>query len=165
MTTRGSAGRPSARIGRTISGTICRLSASRSIPDLLDDALKDQGLSQRAFARELGIRQQTVSKWVRGAAVPRVLMLRRIAEVLGLDARELGTAIIGERTPPSGLERIFDRLSSLDQDQLAEVEQFVLTFETLSSSDDGDPASSPALAAVGLALGAVPAQGAVEASH
>lgn len=112
--------------------------ASQTFADLLNDTLKDRGLSQRALGRELGVRQQTVSKWSRGTVVPRASMLRTIAETLGLDARELGAAIIGERTPPARLDRIIDQLTRFDRDQLAEVEQLVAAVERRSRHDDVD---------------------------
>jgi transcriptional regulator with XRE-family HTH domain len=113
------------------------LVASLTFADLLTETLRDQGLSQREFGRQLAVRQQTVSKWVRGSAVPRVLMLGRIAEVLGLDARELGMAIIGAPAPLGALDRILERLDRFAPDQLAEVERFVAELETRGSKDGG----------------------------
>lgn len=119
--------------------------APGTFAELLNQSLRDRGLSQRAFARELGVRQQTVSKWSRGTASPRVVMLRRVAEILRFDSRQLGAALIGESTP-SRIERIIDRLAVLDPCQLAEVDRFVIDLERLGQGDGGvavfaDPAA------------------------
>jgi len=69
-----------------------------TLADLIATTLATRGLSQRDLAREMGIAQQTVSKWVTGAADPRLSMIRGVAIALDLDPADLGRAIIG-RTP------------------------------------------------------------------
>jgi hypothetical protein len=46
-------------------------------------ALKREGLSQEAAARQLGVSVKTVSRWVGGETEPRLRELRRIREVFG----------------------------------------------------------------------------------
>ncbi len=52
------------------------------------------GLTQRALAEELGVRQQTVSEWETGVYRPRgasARLLGLVAERAGLDAYDAGT--------------------------------------------------------------------------
>ena len=43
--------------------------------------LSRNGLTQSAFAKELGVKRQTVDRWLRGDRVPRPEMMRQIARV------------------------------------------------------------------------------------
>jgi hypothetical protein len=47
------------------------------------DALRRQGLTMEAAARQLGVSVKTVSRWVGGTTEPRLRDLRRIRELLG----------------------------------------------------------------------------------
>jgi DNA-binding XRE family transcriptional regulator len=49
----------------------------------MSTALRRQGLTQEAAARQLGVSVKTVSRWVGGATEPRMRDLRRIQEVFG----------------------------------------------------------------------------------
>ena len=49
----------------------------------MSTALRRQGLTQEAAARQLGVSVKTVSRWVGGATDPRMRDLRRIQEVFG----------------------------------------------------------------------------------
>jgi hypothetical protein len=73
---------------------LCEAPGKDSPPALLDaddgsfaawlgDALRREGLSQEAAARQLGVSVRTVSRWVRGQTEPRLRELRRIQEVFG----------------------------------------------------------------------------------
>jgi DNA-binding XRE family transcriptional regulator len=61
--------------------------ASRNGPptfaDWMQYVLREQGLTQEAAARQLGVSVKTVSRWVGGATEPRWRDLRRIQEVFG----------------------------------------------------------------------------------
>ncbi|HEX6934423.1 MAG TPA: helix-turn-helix transcriptional regulator, partial [Streptosporangiaceae bacterium] len=46
-------------------------------------ALRREGLTQEAAARQLGVSVKTVSRWVGGSTEPRMRDLRRIQEVFG----------------------------------------------------------------------------------
>jgi hypothetical protein len=54
-----------------------------SFADWLTAALREDGLSQEAAARQLGVSVRTVNRWLRGHTEPRLRDLRRIQEVLG----------------------------------------------------------------------------------
>jgi DNA-binding XRE family transcriptional regulator len=49
----------------------------------MSSALRREGLTQQAAARQLGVSVKTVSRWVGGATEPRMRDLRRIQEVFG----------------------------------------------------------------------------------
>jgi len=51
--------------------------------DWMSSALRREGLTQEAAARQLGVSVKTVSRWVGGATEPRMRDLRRIQEVFG----------------------------------------------------------------------------------
>jgi len=50
---------------------------------------EELNLDQRGLARELGVQQQTVSKWEQAKAVPKPERIRRLAEVLRVDLSDL----------------------------------------------------------------------------
>jgi Helix-turn-helix len=54
-----------------------------SFAEWMADALRKQGLTMEAAARQLGVSVRTVSRWVGGTTEPRLRELRRIREVLG----------------------------------------------------------------------------------
>lgn len=54
------------------------------LTDAIGDAMAAAGLSQAAIARELDVSRETVSKWLRGRALPRPDKLLRLALLLGL---------------------------------------------------------------------------------
>lgn len=51
--------------------------------DWISSALRREGLTQEAAARQLGVSVKTVSRWVGGVTEPRMRDLRRIQEVFG----------------------------------------------------------------------------------
>lgn len=57
--------------------------AAGSFASWLADALRNEGLSQVAAARQLGVSVRTVSRWVRGQTEPRMRDMRRISDVFG----------------------------------------------------------------------------------
>lgn len=52
-------------------------------------ALEKQGWSQARLARELGISEKQISRYVHGKHLPGLRRLERIAELLGVPAEEL----------------------------------------------------------------------------
>ena len=54
-----------------------------SFAEWMGSALRREGLTQEAAARQLGVSVKTVSRWVGGATEPRMRDLRRIQEVFG----------------------------------------------------------------------------------
>ncbi len=57
--------------------------------DFLKLRREELNLEQTDLARELGVQQQTVSKWERARAVPKPERIRRLAEVLRVDVADL----------------------------------------------------------------------------
>jgi DNA-binding XRE family transcriptional regulator len=55
----------------------------KSFAEWMASALRREGLTQEAAARQLGVSVKTVSRWVGGATEPRMRDLRRIQEVFG----------------------------------------------------------------------------------
>jgi DNA-binding transcriptional regulator YiaG len=56
---------------------------SASFAEWMSSALRREGMTQEAAARQLGVSVKTVSRWVGGATQPRMRDLRRIREVFG----------------------------------------------------------------------------------
>jgi hypothetical protein len=56
---------------------------SASFAEWMASALRREGLTQEAAARQLGVSVKTVSRWVGGATEPRMRDLRRIREIFG----------------------------------------------------------------------------------
>ena len=60
---------------------------------LLGETLKirreERGLGQEELAAQLGVRQQTVSRWEKGLALPRPARVVQLASALGLDGEHL----------------------------------------------------------------------------
>jgi hypothetical protein len=54
-----------------------------SFAEWMSSALRREGLTQEAAARQLGVSVKTVSRWVGGATQPRMRDLKRIREVFG----------------------------------------------------------------------------------
>jgi transcriptional regulator with XRE-family HTH domain len=61
-------------------------------------AIAEAGLSQAAVAEQMGVTQQTVSKWASGEAIPRLPMLRRLIRLIGIGPLEM-LAVLGYETP------------------------------------------------------------------
>ena len=55
----------------------------RTFAEWMSSALRREGLTQEAAARQLGVSVKTVGRWVGGATEPRMRDLRRIQEVFG----------------------------------------------------------------------------------
>jgi repressor LexA len=56
---------------------------------LLIQLRKAAGLTQQSAAKQLGVRQSTISMWESGASKPRIAMLKKIASVYNCDIRQL----------------------------------------------------------------------------
>ena len=54
-----------------------------SFAEWMSSALRREGMTQEAAARQLGVSVKTVSRWVGGATQPRMRDLKRIQEVFG----------------------------------------------------------------------------------
>lgn len=51
--------------------------------------LRKNKFTQTEFAEKLGVTQQAVSRWESGGSAPRMSMIARIAEVLGVSAADI----------------------------------------------------------------------------
>jgi DNA-binding XRE family transcriptional regulator len=59
-------------------------------PDMsLREAIEKSGYSQSEIARMMGISRQTLSRWVTGKVKPRMASLRKLAEICGIDYKNL----------------------------------------------------------------------------
>ncbi|HMJ75412.1 MAG TPA: helix-turn-helix transcriptional regulator [Iamia sp.] len=83
-------------------------SARAPLAELLREQMLLLGLSQADVATQVGVRQQTVSKWLTGETQPRVKLLPALAVTLGLEPTDLSTALV----PPVG-DRPADETSEL----------------------------------------------------
>jgi DNA-binding XRE family transcriptional regulator len=72
---------PAAPPQATDSGTA--VPSAGTFAEWMSSALRREGLTQEAAARQLGVSVKTVSRWVGGATEPRMRDLRRIQEVFG----------------------------------------------------------------------------------
>jgi DNA-binding XRE family transcriptional regulator len=67
----------------TTSAPVLETAGGGSFAEWLSEALRKEGLSQEAAARQLGVSVRTVSRWVRGQTEPRLRDVRRISDVFG----------------------------------------------------------------------------------
>jgi DNA-binding XRE family transcriptional regulator len=69
--------------GHSSAGMIGQPGHPATFAEWMSSALRREGLTQEAAARQLGVSVKTVSRWVGGATEPRMRDLRRIQEVFG----------------------------------------------------------------------------------
>ena len=82
----------------------------------LRDEMRANHLSQAAVAQRVGVSQQTVSKWLTGETQPRPKLFQALADVLGIDARDLTATLVAPADRPLTLdEAIEQRLAVLDR--------------------------------------------------
>jgi DNA-binding transcriptional regulator YdaS (Cro superfamily) len=60
-------------------------------------AVKASSMSQVAFAKKVGVRQSTVSGWMRGVTLPPSTRLPALAAAIGVDVAELQSAVDHDR--------------------------------------------------------------------
>lgn len=59
---------------------------SRNFSQILQDFLRENDLTQTAFANRVGIKQSQVSEWLKGKAKPGYDMLKQISTTFGISA-------------------------------------------------------------------------------
>jgi DNA-binding XRE family transcriptional regulator len=64
-------------------GQVAAEKHTSSFAEWMSSALRREGMTQEAAARQLGVSVKTVSRWVGGATQPRMRDLKRIREVFG----------------------------------------------------------------------------------
>lgn len=86
---------------------------------------EELSLDQTGLARQLGVNQQTVSKWEQAKAVPRPQRIRQLAEVLRVDLSDLmryAGYLPGAETPDAQskdpFHQLMGQIESLTNDQL-----------------------------------------------
>ena len=84
---------------------------------------EERGLGQEQLAAALGVRQQTVSRWENGLAVPRPGRVVELARLLDLEPARLhrlaGYLPAGEQSPAAGPWReVHERMSELTRSEL-----------------------------------------------
>ncbi len=94
---------------------------------LLGETLKirreERGLGQEELAAQLGVRQQTISRWEKGLALPRPRRVRQLAELLDLDVERLqhlaGYLPERERSAANGpWHELYERMPELTHGEL-----------------------------------------------
>lgn len=102
------------------------------LAELLRDQMRLLGLSQADVATRVGVRQQTVSKWLTGETQPRVKLLPALADTLGLEPTDLSTALVPPTVEPSPEEvselrvtAFARRLRELTPEQMDRIEAYL----------------------------------------
>lgn len=94
---------------------------------LLGETLKirreERGLGQEELALQLGVRQQSVSRWEKGLALPRPARVLQLAEALDLDVEKLqrlaGYLPERERSEAAGpWFEVYERMPELSRTEL-----------------------------------------------
>lgn len=75
---------------------------STPIAEKIKSAFERSGLSQRELADKVGVDESTVSLWLSGGRIPRVKNLEKLAQAMGIEARELWSG--PEATPVSEVQ-------------------------------------------------------------
>ena len=84
-------GRPESKKGGTMmaTGVLAMEAARKGLRSLRRDAV----LTQQELADQIGVQQRMVSKWENGEAMPRPTNIRKLAEALGVEPREVLAAL------------------------------------------------------------------------
>lgn len=82
---------------------------SRMIGNKIAEARKRKSISQAQLAERLFISPQAVGKWERGESIPDILVVNRLAEILGVDLN-----YFSENIPPPGTASDNDRITSAE---------------------------------------------------
>lgn len=72
---------------------------------LIEARLAVLGLSQSEAARRVGVERRTLIRWLDAETVPDVGVWVRLAQVLGIDATEVGRAIGADASAAAEVER------------------------------------------------------------
>ena len=99
----------------------------------LEQELLRAGATQQAFARLIGVSQQTVSKWTTGETTPRFRHLPQIERVLEVSPGTLSSLLFapteapatGGTDPVVSLAALQRKLNSLSREEIAEVDLFI----------------------------------------
>ena len=96
-----------------------------SFGDFVRVRREELNLDQRALGGQLGVNQQTVSRWEQAKAVPRPDRIRRLAEVLRVEVAELMRYAgylpedeLAEAKSDRPLHRLLNQVGGLTNDEL-----------------------------------------------
>ena len=83
---------------------------------------EERGLGQEQLATALGVRQQTVSRWEHGLALPRPSRVVELARLLELEPAHLhrlaGYLPAAERSPVESWHEVYERMAELSRTEL-----------------------------------------------
>lgn len=96
----------------------------RAAKDIIRDGIDALGISQKEFAKMLGVDPATVSKWVKGTQRPRISLVGHLAETMGVDEVELWRAIAAAQHDEN---REFRREAARHDGNMAEMRKIVET--------------------------------------
>jgi transcriptional regulator with XRE-family HTH domain len=82
--------------------------------ETVSDAMKRRGMSRRQLARELGVSESTLGRWLTGRSNPAAGALRHIGAILGLSLTRTGPAA-GDRAQESELLDAFRRMPAAER--------------------------------------------------
>lgn len=112
------------------------------LAELLRDQMRLLGLSQADVAGRVGVRQQTVSKWLTGETQPRVKLLPALAETLSMESTGLSMALVPpteEPTPEEAAEvrvaAFARRMRDLSPEQMDRLEAYLRGLQDGAASD------------------------------
>lgn len=92
----------------------------RLAKDLIRECIDALGISQKQFAKALGVDPATVSRWVKGTQVPQNSLVALLANTMGVDEVELWRAIAAAQHDENReLRRERDRVIR-DRDEMAD---------------------------------------------
>ncbi|HYI60562.1 MAG TPA: helix-turn-helix transcriptional regulator [Acidimicrobiales bacterium] len=104
-----------------------------ALAERLRAELRASGVSQASLAEQVGVSQQTVSKWLTAETQPRPKLLGALARALGMDVNELSAALVADDADPPSPDRLTEmrvaaldrRIRDLSPDQLSRLEAYV----------------------------------------
>jgi transcriptional regulator with XRE-family HTH domain len=82
--------------------------------DKARDAMKRRGMTNLQLARELGVNQSTVGRWLSGRSIPGGGTLRRIGSLLGIMLADTGSGDTGD-VQEAELLAAFRRMTPADR--------------------------------------------------
>jgi transcriptional regulator with XRE-family HTH domain len=91
--------------------------------DTLRSRRAEMRLNQRDLAAQLGVKQQTVSRWESGTALPRPDRVSQLAKALGMNRSELLhlAGYLGEGDDVDGVAAVLPAIPKLSDDDLRRV--------------------------------------------
>lgn len=93
--------------------------SQRLAKDIIRECIDALGVSQKEFAKVIGVDPATVSRWVKGTQVPQNSLVALLADALGVDEVELWRAIAAaQRDENRDLRRDRDRVLQ-ERDEMA----------------------------------------------